>query len=131
MTAARFFLDAGVPDSVADELEKLGQHTIRHRHALPDGSSDDQVCATAIRNDAILVAIDRDMRAAPRRYGKKLEKDQFAQLSLILFVCSPVQAASRLQQSWDLVSLEWGYASKKKSRRLWIEIGPHHIRTNR
>ncbi len=65
----RTFLDAGVPDSVARMLQEYGHFVILHRDALSEGSSDDLVCATALANDAILVAIDADMKRLAKQYG--------------------------------------------------------------
>lgn len=124
-------MDAGVPDQVGETLRELGHTVILHRELLAEGSPDDLVCATALLNNAILAAIDKDMRRAARRFGKKLSEDRFKSLDLLLFVCSPVQSSNRLKNCASLLDHEWNYANLKLSRRLWIEVGPHHLRTNR
>ncbi|MCK0149026.1 DUF5615 family PIN-like protein [Marivita sp. S6314] len=127
----KFFLDAQVPFSVGSWLTSSGHETIFHNDALPEGTVDDVVCATAILNEAILVALDKDMKRAVRRYGSKLQQDRFKSLDLLLFVCSPVQAEKRLQSCFSLVEHEWKFANKKKARRMWVEIGTNHLRTYR
>lgn len=128
----RFFLDAGVPDSVGLSLTRLGHVVILHREALPERTPDDVVCRTAIANEAILVAIDHDMRRLVRGYGAKMADTlRFENLNLIAIGCSEVLAAKRITQALALIEHEWAFTSAKRSRRLWIEIGPHHIRTNR
>jgi predicted nuclease of predicted toxin-antitoxin system len=129
--ALRVFLDAGVPDSVGETLEKSGHVVILYRQALPERIGDDVVCTTALANDAILLAIDPDMKSFPKRYGISHGSTRYASLSLIWIGCNEVLAAKRLEQAMSLIEHEWQVSDKKASRRLWIEIGPHHIRTHR
>ena len=65
------FLDAGVPDSVGQVFKESGHTVIFYRDALPEGAKDEVVCATALKNNAILVAIDGDMKQLAKRYGGK------------------------------------------------------------
>jgi hypothetical protein len=30
-----------------------------------------------------------------------------------------------------LIEHEWDVSEEKVARRLWVDVGPHHIRTNR
>ncbi|MGD9739430.1 MAG: DUF5615 family PIN-like protein [Bauldia sp.] len=132
-TASRFpaLLDAGVPDSVDRLLSRLGHDVIRHRDVLPEGTTDDEVYETALELRAVLVVIDGDARRSVRRYDAKLSRDRFKRLSIIHLACPEPTASGRLEQAMSLVQLEWAFSQSKPSRRLWIEIGPHHIRTNR
>jgi predicted nuclease of predicted toxin-antitoxin system len=127
----RVFLDAGVPDSVADVLSDRGHFVILYRQALAEKAGDDVVCTTALANDAILLAIDPDMKSFPKRYGISKGSDRYSRLSLIWIGCNEVLAAKRLDQAMRLIEHEWNFSEEKAARRLWIEIGPHHIRTMR
>ena len=128
----RFFLDAGVPDAVARAAEDHGHEVIKYRDALVEAVKDDVVAATALASEAVLVAIDGDMSQIARRYGKKLmEDDRFKRLSLVHLRCPEVRAAGRLDQAISLIEHEWAFCKRKTSRRMWIEIGSHHLRTNR
>jgi predicted nuclease of predicted toxin-antitoxin system len=130
-TALRVFLDAGVPDAVGHVFEKAGYGVIYYRHALPEKTADEVVCATALANDAILVAQDSDMKRLAKQYGITPKGERFDRLSIIRLCCPEPQAAKRLQQALSLIELEWTYAKEKAARRLWVDVGPHHIRTNR
>jgi predicted nuclease of predicted toxin-antitoxin system len=127
----RVFLDAGVPDSVGIALANRGHEVIRHRDVLPEKTPDPVVAATALANDAVLVAIDHDMTQLAQRYGVKSPTDRFARLNLILICCNEVLASKRLEHAISLIEHEWELSQQKASRRMWIEIGPHYIRTNR
>lgn len=127
----RAFLDAGVPDSIANVLRAHGHEVLLYREALPEAATDDEVCATAIANRAVLVVIDGDIRRIARRYGAKVSQDRFKTLDVIHLACSGPIAPTRLDQAMDLLAMEWAYCNRKAARRLWVEIGAHHIRTNR
>jgi len=127
----RAFLDAGVPDSVGRTFIKCGHLAIYHREALPDKTPDSVVAASALANDAVLVAIDKDMKQIVQRYGMTPRNDRFSRLSLIHFCCDEVLASKRLEHAMSFVEFEWAFKSEKAARRMWIEIGPHYLRTNR
>jgi predicted nuclease of predicted toxin-antitoxin system len=127
----RTLLDAGVPDSVADVLKERGHHVILYREVLPEGEPDTVVCATALANDAILVAIDGDMKQLARRFGQSVKSERFKRLSIIRLCCNEVLAAKRLGQAMTLIEHEWAVSEEKVARRLWIDIGPHFVRSNR
>lgn len=127
----RTFLDAGVPDSIAEVFRKHGHLAILHREALPEKSTDAVVCATALANDAILVAIDGDMKTFAKRFGISHGSDRFARLNIIRLCCNEVLAAKRLGQAMSFIEHEWAISEEKSARRLWVEIGPHFIRSNR
>jgi predicted nuclease of predicted toxin-antitoxin system len=127
----RTFLDAGVPDSIAEVFQKHGHIAILHREALPEKSTDSVVCATALANDAILVAIDGDMKTIAKRFGISHGSDRFARLSIIRLCCNEVMAAKRLEQAMSFIEHEWAVSEEKAARKLWIEIGPHFLRSNR
>ena len=127
----RTFLDAGVPDSVGRIFSDAGHSVIYHREALDDGVADEVVCATALANDAILVAIDGDMKRIAKRYGMTPQNERFQRLNVIRLCCNEPLAAKRVVQALSLIQHEWNYSQEKTARRLWIDIGPHFIRTHR
>lgn len=120
-----------MPDSVAGVFRRHGYVTILHRDVLAEKTPDDVVATTAINNAAILVAIDPDMKSFPKRFGISHGSPRFASLSIIRICCNEIQAAHRIEQAMGLIEYEWSVSEEKTARRLWIEIGPHHIRTNR
>jgi len=127
----RAFLDAGVPDSVGRVLLECGHEPIYHRDALPDRTPDAVVAATALANNAILVAIDKDMKQIAQRYGMTPRNNRFDRLSLIRICCDEVMASKRVEHAMSFLELEWAFRSEKAARRMWIEIGPHYLKTNR
>jgi predicted nuclease of predicted toxin-antitoxin system len=62
-------LDEGAPDSVGRVFAQRGHTVIYHREVLPQGAPDEVVCAAALTNDAILIAVDGDMKRLAKRYG--------------------------------------------------------------
>jgi len=102
---------------------------IYHRDALDQGAKDPVVCATAMRNDAILVAVDGDMKQLSKRFGKT--EDRFVNLNLLMCGCGPVHAAGRVGQSLSLIQHEWAFSAEKVGRRLWLDIEKHWFVTYR
>jgi hypothetical protein len=92
---------------------------------------DEVVCATALTNDAILVAIDRDMTRLVKRYGMTPDSTRFERLNLIRIGCNGVLGAQRARHAMSLIEHEWAFCQEKAARRLWIDIAPHSIRTHR
>lgn len=127
----RVFLDAGVPDSVGRVFSEFGHIVIYHRDALPEKTPDEAVCATALANDAILVAIDGDMKQLAKRYGVTPKGNRFDSLNIIRLACNEVLASKRLKQSMTLILHEWQFCLEKPARRLWVDVMPHQIRTHR
>ncbi|MGR9476972.1 DUF5615 family PIN-like protein [Rhizobium leguminosarum] len=125
----RFFLDESVPDSVGEALKGAGHEVVFHREALDQGVKDPVVCQAAIKNDAILIAVDGDMKQLSKRFGTTDER--LKNLNLIMCACGPVMASRRLENNIDLLALEWQFANAKVGRRLWIEIDKHWITTYR
>lgn len=125
----RFFLDEGVPRGVGVMLQEAGHEVIFLHEAIATGSNDDLVASAAIANEAILVAIDKDMRTSAKR--NKISLNQYKRLSLLQLRCRETQAANRVRQALTLIEAEWNWAENKSSRRLFIEIGDSRIITNR
>lgn len=127
----RVLLDAGVPDSVGHVFAARGHTVIYYREVLSEREPDEVVCATALTNSAILIAIDGDMKRLAKRYGKQQKSARFDRLSLIKIGCNPVLAAKRVDQAMSLIEHEWAFSEAKAARRPWVEIGPHQLTTHR
>lgn len=124
-------LDASTPDSVGPVCERRGREVIYHREVLEDGTPDHVVCATAIANEAVLVAVDADMERLTKRWGSTPETARFKHLSLIRVGCNGPMASKRVDQAMDLIELEWSYSQGKVARRLWVDVSAHFIKTHR
>ena len=82
-------------------------------------------------NDAILVAIDNDMKGLAQKYGLTPRGDRFDRLNLIRLCCGEVLASKRLAQAMSFVEHEWAFNEEKTARRMWVDIGQHYLRSNR
>lgn len=131
ITQLRAFLDAGVPDSVGETLRADHHFVILHREVLPEGSPDELVCAAALENKAILVAIDGDMKQMAKRYGVTPKGERFNRLHIIRLCCPENLAAQRLEQALSLIEHEWRFTKAKAARRLWVDVATHYIRSHR
>ena len=123
----RLFLDEGVPDSVGKAFEEAGHAAIYLRETMPTGSPDHLVCAIAEINDAILVALDGDMKQLASRHG--IGARRYKRLSLIKLSCRETRAAERVKAAMTLIEHEWRYGSSNGDRRIFIEILDAAIRT--
>lgn len=70
------------------------------------------------------------MKRMTKKYGAP-SSPRFEKLSVIRLCCNEVLAAKRLEQSLSLIIHEWEFTGEKPSRRLWVDILPHQIRTHR
>lgn len=125
----RVLLDEGVPISVKKVFESFGYEAIRQQDVVYQGAGDLLVARAAKLNKAVLVAIDKDMKAITGRYGKSDPK--FSDLGLIKIGCPEPLAAQRLAQAMSFVELEWAYSCEKVARKIYIEIGAQYLRTFR
>ncbi|MBW7921592.1 MAG: DUF5615 family PIN-like protein [Rubellimicrobium sp.] len=125
----RFLLDEGVPHSVGKVLENAGHEVIYLHEAVARGSSDDLVVAAALENQAILVAVDRDMRSRARQHG--ISNTRYRSLNLLHLGCVETQAANRVEQALQLIESEWMFAGERNARRLFVELHDSRIVTNR
>jgi len=87
------------------------------------------VCATAEQNDAILVALDGDMKRLASRHG--IGNRRYRKLSLIKLSCLEPKAAARVKEAMSLIEHEWNYSVGSTDRRIFIEIGKDAISTKR
>ena len=123
------FLDEGAPRSVGAFLADRGHGVTYMQDVMARGSTDPLVAEVAQRNDAILVAVDKDMRQIAKRHG--IGGTRFQRLHLLQFRCTAVQSVRRVREACSLIEHEWAYAQEKRARRFWVEIGDSYIRTQR
>ena len=127
----RILFDESVPQLVAIPFENHGHEVLRHRDVLQSGVKDDVVCAAAIANHAVLIAIDRDMKQCVKRFGNPDKNGKYAKLNLIFVNCNEVLASKRVEHAMSFIEHEWQVSVLKKSRTLWLDIGPHYLRSYR
>ena len=125
----RFFLDEGVPRAVGRLLSELGHDVIYLQEATATGSPDQLVCAVAEANNAILVALDSDMKRLANRHG--VGQKRYRKLSLLKLSCREPNAAARIAVALSLIDHEWAYSAANKDRRIFIDIGDASISTRR
>jgi predicted nuclease of predicted toxin-antitoxin system len=123
------FLDEGAPKSVGKFFIDRGHDVTFLAEAIARGSPDLLVAEVAVRSDAILVAVDKDMRQIAKRHG--VGSIRFKRLNLLQFRCTAVQSIHRAKEAYSLIEHEWGIARTKTARRFWVEIGNDYIRTHR
>ncbi len=127
----RFALDEGVPNAVGMALQSAG-HTViflNRGDRVPRGAKDSLVCAFAILNEAILVAMDGDMKAIAR--GAGITGSAYAKLNLLKLSCLETEAAARVKAAMTLIEHEWHVGAGTPGRRLFVEILTSVIRSNR
>lgn len=124
-------LDEGAPILVADPFLKRGYRVIYHSDVLASGTKDDVVVATAILNEAILLAVDADMKRMVKRFGSPNNSGKYSKLNLIFISCNETVAAKRLDHAMSFIANEWNVSCEKVARRLWVDIGPHRLTSYR
>ncbi len=67
--ALKLLLDEGAPEPASIPFLQRGHQVIRHREVHDGGASDELVATTAILNQAVLMAVDLDMKRLVRRFG--------------------------------------------------------------
>jgi predicted nuclease of predicted toxin-antitoxin system len=126
----KFFLDEGVPDSVAVVIRDRGHQAVLLRESgVARGSPDQVVCAFAEATDAILVALDADMKRVAQGYGAGAGR--FRRLNLLKLSCAEPNAARRVREAMSLIEHEWLVERPGRGRKLFVEIGIDVIRTMR
>lgn len=123
------FFDEGAPRSVGRFFESHGHSVTYMQDVMERGSPDALVAEIAQRNDAILVAVDKDMRQIAKQHG--IGSSRFKQLDLLQFRCSEVEAVQRVADAYSLIVHEWQAVKALESTRFWIEVGSSYIRTQR
>ncbi len=124
-----FFLDEGVPRSVGRLLDEEGFRVIFFDQAAAKGTPDPVVCDIAMMNDAVLVALDGDMRQIAR--GAGVSKTRFKKLSLLKLSCLEPKAVQRVKDNLPFLRLQLSLGRQRGDvRRLFVEIGDSWIRIN-
>jgi hypothetical protein len=75
--------------------------------------------------------VDRDFRQLVRRFGSPKGGARYKKLNIFFLECEGVQVANRLTFLMSLIEHEWSVAGQKAARTMWLEIGLHHVRSNR
>lgn len=125
----KLFLDEGVPRSVGRCFEERGHTVIYFEDAAVRGSPDPLVATISMENNAVLVALDGDMRKLAQQRG--VGQMRYKRLSLLKLSCPETEAASRVQEAMSLIEHEWAVESDPSKRRMFIDIGSRVIRTYR
>jgi predicted nuclease of predicted toxin-antitoxin system len=125
----RLFLDEGVPDSVGHAFLEAGHEVHFLNRSLARGSSDQLVCAIADINNAVLVALDGDMRRIAQGHG--VGSGRYLRLGLIKLSCFEPDAADRVRAAMSLIEHEWMFAEGREGRRIFVEISDRVIRSHR
>ena len=109
-------------------LKEFG-HTVTYgNRTLTPGTPDPVVCLISLNDQAILVAMDKDMKRIAKENGAS--NSQFASLSFVHLDCPEISAAERINQAMGLLEYEWE-RSEGAIRRLHLVIGLSVIRTHR
>jgi predicted nuclease of predicted toxin-antitoxin system len=127
----KFLLDEGAPNAVGKMLEAAGHRVlyVNKGDVVPRSSTDQYVSVAAILNDAILVAVDADMKALAKGHG--IGGGSYKKLNLLKVSCPEPEAAARIKAALSLIEHEWVVNEGALDRRLFIEISMSVIKTNR
>lgn len=101
-------MDEGAPRSVGRFLAERNHKVTYMQDVMARGSPDTLVAEIAQRNEAILVAVDKDMRQIAKQNG--VGKLRFRSLHLLQFRCSEPQAVHRVREAIELIESEWEIA---------------------
>ena len=94
---------------------------------LARGSPDQLVCTIADINEAVLVALDGDMKRIAQEYG--IGGRRFLRLGLLKLSCFEPDAPRRLREAMSLIEHEWMLTDGSEGRRIFIEISDRVIRS--
>jgi predicted nuclease of predicted toxin-antitoxin system len=125
----RLFLDEGVPDSVGHAFLEAGHQVGFLNKSLARGSPDHLVCAIADINDAILVALDGDMKRIAQSYG--IGARTYLKMGLIKLSCFEPEAAQRVRAAMSLIEHEWNVSEGSTGRRIFVELSDKVMRSHR
>ena len=100
--------------------EAAGHEVIYLQQTMATGSPDQLVCAAAEANNAILVALEADMKQLASRHG--VGRRRYQRLSLIKLSCRETRAAETMKAALSLIEHEWAFSEGSSDRRLLVEI---------
>ncbi len=116
---------------VAEPLLNRGHVVIYHGDVLVSGTKDGDVALAAILNKAVLITVDPDFKRMVKRFGSPNLSERYSKLNLIFINCKPELAPKRLEHAMSFIENEWEVTCQKAARRLWVDIGPHYLRSYR
>jgi len=124
-------LDESTPVLAARPFLDENHRVIRHSEVCEPGAPDAEVVAQALLNQAVLLAVDLDMKRFGRRFGKANNGEKYKGLDLVFPACSETLAEKRVAQALSFIKHEWAYKCGKPTRRLWVDIRPHSLTSHR
>lgn len=126
----RFLLDESVPNAVGVVLKGAGHETyfVNKSQIVLRGSPDPVVAEAAVQADAILVALDGDMRQIAKSHGAG--KNRYSKLSVLKLSCSELAAAKRVKAMMSLIEHEWAIVHGG-IRKFHVEIKDTLVRSMR
>jgi predicted nuclease of predicted toxin-antitoxin system len=93
--------------------------------SLPKGTADSIIAAIGEQDAAVLVTVDKDLRALAPRIPK--ERRLYKKLGIISIRCPEPQAANRIRQNIDLIEFEYHRSQSLRDRRLMMSIGLNFV----
>lgn len=115
------YLDENIPSSAIESLSARGHSVHPILDFVHSGTPDQAVAAVSQRNGAVLITHDNDFREfASRRPDGQLPR--YPTLSVIQMRCKETRVASRLEQAFSLIELEYAERLKMRDQRLIAEI---------
>jgi predicted nuclease of predicted toxin-antitoxin system len=114
-------IDENVPVQVADFFRERGHLVIQVRDFLDVGVSDESIASRADELMAVVVTWDRDFKRLVGRVpiGERL---RFRRLGRISFDCRPERGRRRAEQLIDYIEFAYEVESRRRDRRLIVEI---------
>jgi predicted nuclease of predicted toxin-antitoxin system len=117
----RFLLDNNAPDSIRGRVEAHGVHSVTSvRDHLMHDATDDQIAATAVDNDLVLITWDRDFRI----YLQQVPVTQAEPVpgGVVRIRTPELIAADRFASCLDIVEFHYSDVRSRKVR-LRLDIG--------
>jgi len=118
-------LDECVPESVGDVFRGRGHIVEPVRLIVPKGTADSIIAAIGEQDAAVLVTVDKDLRALAPRIPK--ERRLYKRLGIISIRCPEPQAEHRIRQNIDLIEFEYQRSQSLRDRRLMMSIGSNFV----
>jgi hypothetical protein len=108
------------------KISKTGFGFKRRTEKFLEGLIPHLVCAIADINNAILVALDGDMKRIAQGHG--VGSGKYLKLGLIKLSCFEPDAAARVRAAMTLIEHEWDTTAGQAGRRIFIEISDKSFR---
>jgi predicted nuclease of predicted toxin-antitoxin system len=115
-------IDENVPDSVTNFLRERGHDIKEVRELSLAGSPDPIVAAAGDRLEAVVVTFNhRDFKKLAARIGKGGQA-RLRRLGRINFRCAESKGRQRVEQVIDIIEMEYERASRRRDKRLLIDV---------